>query len=200
MTDVSSAIECFQRGGVLLYPTNTLFGLGGDGRKESVHTRIRSIKGRQEETPFLVLLQSIEQVSELVAHIPSTAQQIMETLWPGDITLLLPARENLPDTLVGPEGLVGVRLATHPVPTAILKHTNGWLLSTSANWSGSAPPTTVEEIPAEIRESVDCVALDGPVPLGIASTIVAVTNTDTPQLLREGAVSYAQINAVVDSN
>ncbi len=197
MSNLESAIQCFETGGVLLYPTHTLYGLGGDGRNPSVHSKIASIKGRAPQNPFLVLLCSEEQVSELAQNIPESAKRLMDAFWPGELTLLLPAMENLPVELVGSEGLVGIRLATHPVPKAILDRTHGWLLSTSANNSGEPASTTLNHIPEKLIKSVDCAITDGPEPRGEPSSIVAIPSMGKERIVRSGAISEEEIHAIL---
>lgn len=197
MNNLDAAIDCYREGGVFLYPTTTLWGLGGDGRQESVLARIQHIKGRQSHQPFLVLVPSIESVLELATHIPQTAQKLMDQLWPGDLTLLLPARKDIPSALVGTEGLVGLRLPSHPVAKAISQATQGWLVSTSANPSGHAPPIALNQVSESIREQVDCVVNAPPQPSGKASSIVSVNGNDDVCLIRAGSVQTAVLEATV---
>lgn len=197
MTSIEAAVDCYRRGGVLLYPTSTLWGLGGDGRQTRVLDRIQQLKGRQEHQPLLVLVPSIESVRQLAAHIPEPARLLMAHSWPGELTLLLPARQDLPSPLVGKEGLVGVRLATHPTACALVQETQGWLVSTSANRSGETAPLVLSDVPESIRQQVDCVLEALPNPSGKPSTIVAVTTNTDVRLVRAGSVDPRTLEAIV---
>jgi L-threonylcarbamoyladenylate synthase len=192
-----SAVQTLQSGGTLLYPTHTLWGIGGDARREDVVRRIQRLKGRVDAQPFLVLLDSVETVYELTGSLPPAARALIDAYWPGELTLLLQAAPGIPDHLVGPEGLVGVRLATHPVPRTLVQRTGAWLVSTSANVAGSPSPGTLSDVTDSILSGVDTVVDVGPHPTGVQSTIVAVDADNRACVIREGAITSADISSTV---
>lgn len=194
----SQALDAVRRGGVVLYPTRTLWGIGGDARKPGVVARTRALKGRAQHAPFLLLVANVDVVAALSASIPPAAHRLIDAFWPGDLTLLLPASQAVEPSLVGPEGLVGVRVAQHPVPRSIIEATGAWLVSTSANPTGQPAALRLSDVVAEIRAGVDAVAEGPPDPVGTPSTIVAF---DTPagRLIREGAIPIGQIEAVLQT-
>ena len=197
MTSIEAAVDCYRRGGVLLYPTSTLWGLGGDGRQTQVLDRIQRLKGRHEPQPLLVLVPSIDSVHQLATCIPKPARMLMAHSWPSDLTLLLPARQDIPSPLIGKEGLVGVRLPTHPTACALIEETQGWLVSTSANRSGEPPPSVLSDVPETIRQLVDCVVEAHPNPSGKPSTIVAVATDTDVRLIRAGSIDKATLETIV---
>ncbi|HIN85825.1 MAG TPA: threonylcarbamoyl-AMP synthase [Myxococcales bacterium] len=202
VTDCASELDAMAAligdGGVVLYPTLTLWGIGGDARIEGVVERIQEIKGRVGENPFLVLVNSVSGVRELVSELPRTAVKLMGELWPGELTLLLPAADHIPRSLVGPEGLVGVRLATHPVPYGLLQRTDAWLVSTSANRTGHSVPTNFDDLDADIVSQVDGTVNHPPPPHGIHSTVVSVDLQGRAELVREGVIARRIINSILD--
>ena len=196
-TDLDEAAACLQRGGVLLYPTRTLWGIGCDARLPDAVARVQAAKGRDPTRPFLVLLADDHAVEALCRCVPPGARVLMAALWPGELTLLLPAAPGLPEPLVGPEGLVGLRLATHPGPVGLLERTGAWLVSTSANPAGEPPPIRLAEIVPRVQAAADLLLDVPPPPSGVQSTIVAVPERGLPRLVRAGAVPEEAIRAVV---
>ena len=190
--DVATAVKVVQRGGVLLYPTSTLWGLGGDARRRDVLQRIQGIK-RREGSPFLVLIPERAAVGRLVDPLPSLATQLMDAFWPGPLTLLLPAASTVLPELVGSEGFVGLRLPTHPLTRELVEKMGSWLVSTSANFSGDSSPRSLAEVHPQVRSQVDGVLAGGCEPEGLPSTIVAVPTTGAARLVREGAIPREEL-------
>ena len=187
-TDLAAAQEALRRGGLVVYPTSTLFGVGGDARIRGVVDRVASLKGRGETSPFLVLVKDIQTAEVLAGAVSEAAAALMEACWPGDLTLLLPAGPLVPSALVGPTGLVGIRIPTHPVARALVHATDAWLVSTSANLTGQPAPTRLADVARELLEGVDAVVDGPPQPGGAPSTIVAVPVTGPVRIIRAGAV------------
>ena len=201
MSDVGSKIDAaaalIREGGVVLYPTRTLWGIGGDARVHGVVERIQELKGRDSTSPFLVLVQNLMTVRDLTACLPSTALKLMAALWPGELTLLLPASDEAPSALVGPAGFIGLRIATHPVPYALLELTSAWLISTSANRAGEDAPLDLDQISPAIRVGVDAELDYPPRPEGKQSSVVSVNKDGEARLVREGAIARQIIESVL---
>ena len=174
-------------GGIVLYPTRTLWGIGGDARRAGIIERVQALKGRGAQSPFLVLVRDLGVASELAPAMPPAARRLAGALWPGELTLLLPAGDAVPRALVGPDGLVGLRLPTHPAPEALVR-AGAWLVSTSANLTGSPAPVTLDDVPDSIRRGVDAVIDVPPPPEGVPSTVVATFADGRVLLIRQGAV------------
>ncbi|MFT5434899.1 MAG: L-threonylcarbamoyladenylate synthase [Myxococcota bacterium] len=190
MNELDAAEAAFHDGGVVLYPTTTLWGLGGDASSPHVIDKIADIKGRSSTVPFLVLVADADAIEGLACR-SDLAQQLIDRFWPGPLTLLLPAGPNAPTSLVGPEGLVGIRQAQHLAPRGLLERTGGWLISTSANRHGEPAPSTLDSVGPRVREQVDAILSTGPPPGGLPSTIVAVE--ESVRLVRQGAIPWSQI-------
>ncbi len=188
------AAAALRAGGVVLYPTTTLWGVGGDARIDGVVAKVAKLKGRAPEHPFLVLVQDVETARSLAATLSPAAEALIAAFWegPGGLTLLLPAAAEVPRALVGPEGLVGVRIARHPVARSLAVD-GVWLVSTSANPTGRPAPRTFAEVVPAIVGGVDAIARGGDEPDGVASTIVALPADGGYRVVREGAVSASRV-------
>jgi len=192
------AVEAFRAGGVLLYPTTTLWGLGGDARQPAVLRRIAALKGRGLTVPFLVLAAGPGALDGLVV-LDARARRLMQALWPAPLTLLLPAGPDAPEMLIGPQGWVGVRQAEHPASVALLAETGGWLVSTSANRHGEPAPSALSAVDPAIVRGVDAVLTIPPEPAGEPSTILALPADLPPVLVRSGACPMHRIDAVLSA-
>ncbi len=183
-----------RRGGVIAVPTESFYALGCDPRNPEAVARVGTIKGRPEGKPILVLLAGREQVSEFAASLSPVAERLMEACWPGPLTLVLPARADLPDALTAGTGTVGLRWSAHRDLHTILAAT-GPLTGTSANRSGEAPCRLATEVARTCREAVEAIVDAGPTPGGLPSTVLDVTGR--PRLIREGAVPSARLRELL---
>lgn len=192
---IYEAVAVIQSGGVIIYPTETIYGLGCAATNENAVQRLLEIKGRSGENfkPPPVLIAKQEQLNLLVATIPEGAQELMQKHWPGALTLVLPACKNLSQLLTG-EGddpTIGVRETGHIIARALCEQSGVPLVATSANFSGAtgraAAPQTLLDIPQDLKDKVDFV-LDGGVSGGVPSTVVDCTH-EPFIILRQGAVS-----------
>ena len=190
----ASSIEVIRRGGLVIFPTETLYGLGCVVTNEDALRRLFQIKGRAPGQPPPVLVADEEQLRTLVEHIPASAVDLIDKYWPGPLTLVLPARDEVPMLLMGitADGsirTIGVRRSAHPVAQTLCEEVGAPIVATSANLSGAtgrgANPRCIADIPASLQESVD-VLIDGGVVGGEPSTVVDCT-CDPPHVLRHGA-------------
>lgn len=188
-------IEVIRRGGLVIFPTETLYGLGCMATHEEALRRLFEVKGRAPGQPPPVLVADNEQLALLVEQIPDTAARLLEAHWPGALTLVLPARRDLSPLLTGvsqTQGIrtVGVRRSAHPVAQALCAEAGAPIVATSANRSGAtgpaATPHALEDIPLALRQQVDVVIDSGTVS-GQPSTVVDCT-CDPPRVLRQGAL------------
>ena len=186
---IQKAVSTIREGGLVVFPTDTFYGLGADAQNKVAVERIYQVKGREAEKPILVVVSGIEGASALATEILPAARQLMERFWPGPLTLLLSARPNLPSVLLGGEDKIGVRIPNHPVALALLKEWSGPLTATSANPAGRESPLTAEEVAESLGGKVDLILDAGPTPGGQASTIVDAT-LRPPRLVRAGAISF----------
>lgn len=189
--EVARAADLVRRGGVIVHPTSTLYGLGGDAFDPDVVARVRGLKGGRV-SPFLVLVQSAEAAWSLVAEVPDIACRLASRFWPGPLTLVLPASDRVPAHLVGPGGTVAVRVDAHPFARALAAGAGVPILSSSANRSGEAPATTAEEVSRDLVLAGDLFVCDGGPLAGRPSTVVRV-HGGRVEVLREGAIPHGDI-------
>ena len=189
---IKEAAGVIRQGGVIVFPTRCLYGLGADAMNPDAVERIIEIKQRPDDNPILVLIDSKKQLEMLAARIPPAADAIMKAFWPGRVTLVFDARDNLPGLLTAQTGKIGVRLPGQPVAAAILRQINGPLTGTSANLSGCPGCNRLTDLNPQIIGQVDLVLDAGTLQVGIGSTVVDVAG-ESPKILREGGVAASQI-------
>jgi len=189
---IAEAAAVIKQGGVIVFPTRCLYGLGADAMNPDAVERIIEIKQRPQDNPILVLIDSDNQLEMLVEKIPSAADAIMEAFWPGRVTLVFDARDTLPDSLTAQSGKIGVRLPGHPVAAAMVRQVKGPLTGTSANLSGRPGCYRLPDLDPQIAGQVDLVLDAGTLQGGVGSTVVDVTG-EPPRILREGQVTAGQI-------
>ena len=186
-SQIQEALGCLARGGVILFPTDTVYGLGCKSSDRAAMKRIFTLKGRPSNQPLQLLLSAPEEAKKWAARVPGVAQELMDRYWPGGLTILLPAAEGLPRQLTGSEGKVGLRVPKFPDLQDLISLAGGALAATSANLSGHRSPWSVEEIPSEIRSGVDYAIDGGRLEAVPASTVIDCT-LEQPLQRRAGAI------------
>lgn len=193
------AADIVREGGILVFPTESFYGLGACPFDARAVRRIFDLKGRSFRTgPILVLIRSRADLAQLVAEITPTAERLMESCWPGPLTLVFRASGAVPSVLTAGTGTIGVRLSAHPDVQRLLEAVGGPLTGTSANRSGRPPATTAEEVERALGDSVDAILDGGATPGGLPSTVVDTTVTP-PRVIREGRVPTASVLAIINS-
>jgi len=193
---VANIADVVRQGGLLVYPTDTVYGLGTTPFNLESVRRIYELKGRDFQKPMNLLVGSIEALRQLVEEIPPKGQKIIEYFWPGPLTLVFRARPEIQGPFLGPGQTLGIRYPNHPFCLALMRRADVPLISTSANYAGGKDPTILDEIPEEIRQAVDVLIDGGEAPSSKPSTVVDIT-TDPPRLLRVGDISPEKIERVV---
>lgn len=194
---LARASTIVRAGGVLIYPTETVYGIGGDAQQPEVVRRVLSLKGRADEKPMLVLTDEWARVRGWLGRMEPAHTRFMEHDPPLALTLLLPAGPSAPSWLIGPDGLVGVRRTTDAFCRALVAAADVPLLSTSANLAGQPAPARFAEVHASLLKAVDLALDAGRSLAGVPSTVVRVEHGHAV-VVREGAVSaeaVAQIAA-----
>ena len=189
---IAEAAAIIKKGGVVVFPTRCLYGLGADALDPHAVEKIIKIKQRPADNPILVLIDCRRQLDSLVVNISPVAMAIMDTFWPGRVTLVFEAGDTLSNRLTAHTGKIGVRLAGHPVASALIKQVGSPVTGTSANLSGKPGCHQIQYLDPSIAKRVDLVLDAGMLEGGVGSTIVDVTE-DRPQILREGQVTAEQI-------
>ncbi len=193
------AAAVLRAGGVIIFPTDTVYGYGADATNPEAMRRLLELKSRPEGKPAPVLLAEVGQAAEL-AQISPYAARLMRRYWPGALTLVLPG---LPDgclaaEALGPDGSVGLRVPGLALARELIRLAGCPVAAPSANPAGGRPPGTLQEALDQLRGDVDAALEGGPCPLGLPSTVVRVLDADV-EILREGAISASEIRAAVGS-
>ncbi|MEW6258881.1 MAG: L-threonylcarbamoyladenylate synthase [Thermodesulfobacteriota bacterium] len=194
---IQHAGRVLRSGGVVCFPTSGLYGLGAKWNDEAAIRRIYAIKGRDRSKPILILIRHRLDIPDLVTNIPAVALRLMDRFWPGRLTLVFDASRRVPEILTAGSGKIGIRLPAHRVAQALVVETGAPITGTSANVSGEAGCSSISELAAEVRTSVDLVLDAGILAGGSGSTVVDVT-TDPVRVLRWGAVSMDELKEVVE--
>ena len=192
LIELEEAVRSLSSGGVVVFPTDTLYGLGADVFSLAALQRIFSIKGRRADLALPVLVAGLDQVEAVAQPMSAQAQRLAERFWPGPLTLVMRRSPDLPGLVPGGADTVAVRMPGHPVPLELARRLGRPITGTSANRSGQPDLLDLSALENQLGNLVDHIIQTGPVPAGTASTIVNVTG-DTPQLLRGGAISLEEI-------
>lgn len=189
---LEETIHAVQHGGVIAFPTDTVYGLGASLSFPDALARIYEIKGRDQSKPLPVLLSSIDKIS-LVADMPGDhVVQLLRELWPGGLTIALPAKQGVPDQVIAPDGTVGLRVPDHSIALTLCERAGGALATTSANRSGEAPACSADEITAQLGDAIDVVLHGGFAPCGKPSTVIRVDNARIATI-RAGSIDPRRI-------
>ena len=187
-----------QDGGVVAVPTDTLYGLAADAFNAEAIERVFAIKERPEGLALPVLLSGPEQLRQVADSVPDRLEAVADAFWPGAMTLIVKRHNSLPPRLTAGNSTVAVRVPDHPVPRELARRLGRPVTGTSANISGAADPQSLAELQAQVGDRVDFLVTCGPAPAGAASTIVDLSG-DEPQLIREGAIPFQRIEALLSS-
>ncbi len=179
------------KGGLVAFPTETFYGLGANALDSSAFSRVYAVKGRPENKPLLVLVDSVRMVETLVEAIPPAALVLMTRYWPGPLTLVLKAVPGLPRHLTAGTGTIGVRLPAHPVAFGLVRAAGVPVTAPSANPSDALPPTTAAEVLNAFDGKIELVVDGGQTKGGLPSTILDLT-VAPPRILRKGALELPE--------
>jgi L-threonylcarbamoyladenylate synthase len=188
--------ECIARGGLVAFPTETVYGLGADAFNARAVARDFEAKARPSFDPLIVHVASIEGVARVADASNPKARALMETLWPGPLTLVLPKLADLPDIVTSGLETVAVRLPDHPVARAIIVESGTAVVGPSANPFGRLSPTRAEHVAQGLGDKIDLIVDGGPCAVGVESTVLAMT-VDPPRILRPGGMPAETIEAVI---
>ncbi len=185
---LARAARVLEQGGVVAFPTETLYGLAVDYRNADALARLAALKGREATKPFPLILARAAEAEELAAEIPLPVRGLMARFWPGPLTLVLAARPGLSPRLVSAQGGVGMRVSPHPVAAGLARALGRAITATSANLSGRPAVERPELLDPELLAGVDMLIDAGPTPGGPASTVLDA-QAWPPRVLRAGALS-----------
>jgi len=191
-----AAFDVIRTGGVIVYPTETLYGIGADATSSAAVRKVLQVKKRKDTKPILVIVHSVEILQLLVAEIPASAERLMTAFWPGPLTLVFKALRGIPEEVTQGSGTVGARIPSNAFCLELLRRCNCPLTSTSANISGEPIHRTIDEIKKALDEGIDLFIDAGVLPESKPSTVVSVV-PENPKLIREGVISFDSLRKVV---
>ncbi len=192
---VEKGISILKQGGIVAFPTDTVYGLGACANLHQAVERVYKVKERARNMPLPLLLADVSQITEVAEPVPPIAWLLINSFLPGALTIVLPRSNSVPDIITAGSKTIAVRIPAHPVPTALAQGLGTPIVGTSANLSGRPSPLTAEEVHSQLGDKIDLVIDGGRCPGGKESTIVDVTG-QTPVVLREGAISSEELEQV----
>jgi L-threonylcarbamoyladenylate synthase len=193
---IDAAVQALRRGGLVAFPTETVYGLGADATNVTAVELVFAVKGRPRGHPLIVHLGATDWLDDWAADVPDSAHTLAAAFWPGPLTLLVPRSRRVPDVITGGRPTVGLRVPGHALALELLAAFDGGLAAPSANRFGRVSPTTAEHVRSDLGDVVDVILDGGPCTVGVESTIVDTT-TDPPSILRHGGVTAAQVRATI---
>jgi L-threonylcarbamoyladenylate synthase len=191
---ISGAAAILRSGGLVAFPTETVYGLGANALDRAAVQKIFAMKGRPETSPLIVHVASAEMAREIVAEWPPLAEELARQWWPGPLTLVLPKKSLVPDNVTAGLPTVGVRMPNHPIALALIEEAGVPVAAPSANRFTGLSPTTAEHVRATFGDAVP-VLEGGPCRVGIESTVVAIEDGKL-KLLRPGMIALGEIEQV----
>ncbi len=189
---IGEAAEVIRAGGLVAFPTETVYGLGGNALDPDASARIYAAKGRPSDNPLIAHISCIEEIGPLTAAFRSDARILAQRFWPGPMTMVLPKSKIVPKTTTGGLDTVAVRMPSHPVARELIRLAGVPIAAPSANLSGRPSPTTAAHCMEDLNGRVEVILDGGSCPIGVESTIVDVT-CEPPMLLRPGAVTLEML-------
>ena len=188
--------QILRNGGLVAFPTETVYGLGGNALDADASAKIYAAKGRPSDNPLIVHISSMEELPPLVKRIPEEAERLAAAYWPGPMTIIFEKSSLIPDTTSGGLKTVAVRMPSDPVAQALIRAAGVPIAAPSANTSGRPSPTEAKHVIEDMDGRIEMIIDGGPVDVGVESTIVDLTG-EKPMLLRPGAVTLPMLEAVL---
>ena len=193
---IRRAAEVIKKGGLLSFPTETVYALGADATNEKTVKKVFELKKREMDKPMAVFLSGPEELNQFARSVNSPAGKLMESFWPGPLTLIFKAKTGRLDYLTGREGKLGVRVSSSWLVPMLLSQTQTPLTATSANLSGKKEPVSADEVLRYFGGKIDLILDGGPARGDVPSSVVDVSG-DVPILIREGRISFDELKRVV---
>ncbi len=181
------AAAVLQGGGLVSFPTDTVYGVGADAFQTAAVERIYQVKGRGTQKALPILLADVGEIDTIGEDVPEEAWNLAARFWPGGLTLVIRRRPIVPDVITGGGPTVAVRVPDHPVPVTLIRLVGAPLVGTSANRSGQPSPVSAQQVRRSLGGLIEILLDGGPAPGGVESTVLDVSSGE-PVLLREGAL------------
>lgn len=194
--ELKEAAGILRSGGLVAFPTETVYGLGGNALDEDAARKIYAAKGRPSDNPLIAHVSCVEEVEPLVKEIPEAGRKLMEAFWPGPLTMIFPKSEKVPYGTTGGLDTVAIRMPDDPVANRLIALAGVPVAAPSANTSGRPSPTTADHVWQDMNGRIDMIIDGGPVGIGVESTIVDVSSA-VPAVLRPGAITMEMLEEVL---
>ena len=194
--ELKEASAVIRSGGLVAFPTETVYGLGGDATNPEASRKIYAAKGRPSDNPLIVHIADFSQLEDIVAEVPQEARDLAEAFWPGPLTMILRKNEVIPYETTGGLDTVAIRMPSHPVARRVLQDSGCMIAAPSANTSGRPSPTTAQHVWEDLQGKIEVLLDGGPVGIGIESTIVDLSE-DQPMILRPGFITQEMLSQVL---
>ncbi|MDO9616481.1 MAG: L-threonylcarbamoyladenylate synthase [Pseudomonas sp.] len=195
--DIALCAQYLRDGHLIAMPTETVYGLAADALQESAVNRVFALKGRPSTNPLIVHIHDAEQASQWAAEITPQTQRLMAAFWPGPLTLVLPARDEVLRCVTAGQNSVAIRVPAHPMAQQLLRSFGSGLVAPSANRYMSISPTSAEHVAKQFHDSELTVLDGGPCQVGLESSIVSLLPGDRPRLLRRGMISCMHLQQIL---
>ena len=189
------AAMCLKQGGLVAFPTETVYGLGADALNETAAKRIYEAKGRPSDNPLIVHISAVEDMDKL-AYVNDMAKALAQAFWPGPLTIILPKKDCVPDGTTGGLDTVAMRMPSHPAALELIRQSGVYVAAPSANTSGRPSPTKASHVVEDMRGKIEYIVDGGAVGIGIESTIVDVSG-EKPMILRPGFISKHMLEQII---
>lgn len=192
----SQAAQIIRAGGLVAFPTETVYGLGADGMNEAASAKIYAAKGRPSDNPLILHIADSEGLERIAKKVSPKAEKLMQAFWPGPLTMIFEKEKEVPYGITGGLETVAVRMPSHPVAQRLIKESGTPIAAPSANTSGRPSPTQAKHVEQDMNGRIDMLIDGGDVGIGLESTIVDMT-TEPPMLLRPGYVTKDMLERVI---
>ena len=194
---IDRAGEILKRGGLVAFPTETVYGLGGDATNQGASKAIYAAKGRPSDNPLIVHITNMADLEQIVAEVPQAAYTLAEHFWPGPLTMIFRKNEKIPYETTGGMDTVAVRMPSDPIARALIDASTGYIAAPSANTSGRPSPTQASHVEEDLGGRIDMIVDGGPVGIGLESTIVDLTE-QVPMILRPGYITQQMLRDALE--
>jgi L-threonylcarbamoyladenylate synthase len=195
-TEIEEAVEALRAGDLVVFPTETVYGLGANASDPAAVRKIFQVKGRPADHPVIVHLDNPRYLHRWVSNMPAAAEKLAARFWPGPLTLILPKAEKVNDVVTGGQDSIGIRVPSHPIAQQLLTAFGGGIAAPSANRFGRLSPTKPEHVRDELGTAIQVILDGGESPIGLESTIVSCLGNEA-RLLRPGFITRSQLEQVV---
>lgn len=196
MEIIEKAGDILKEGGLVAFPTETVYGLGADALNEQAAKKIYAAKGRPSDNPLIVHIADMSALDRITEEMPKEAEKVAEAFWPGPLTMILKKSREVPAGTTGGLETVAVRMPDHVIAREVIRAGGGYIAAPSANTSGRPSPTEARHVAADLNGKIDMILDGGAVEIGVESTILDMTVTP-PMILRPGAVTKGMLETLI---